>query len=45
MIKYLLLNHIHITYYLALFLPFIAMGPMKFSQPFYTSNGYFIEKN
>ncbi len=29
---YLVFSHIHITYYLALFLPLIAMGPLKFSQ-------------
>jgi hypothetical protein len=41
MIKYLLVSHIHITYYLTLFLPVILMGPMKFSQthkPYYTFN-------
>jgi len=32
MIKYLLLGHTHITYYLALFLWLITMGPLKFSQ-------------
>jgi hypothetical protein len=31
-IKYLLFSHIYISYYLALFLPLIAMGFLKFSQ-------------
>jgi hypothetical protein len=41
MIKYLLFSHIHIIYYLALFLPLIVMGDLKFSQthlkPYYTN--------
>jgi hypothetical protein len=32
MIKYLLFSHIHMMYKLTLFLPLIAMGPLKFSQ-------------
>jgi hypothetical protein len=42
MIKYLLFSHIHITYYLTLFLPLIAMGPLKISenhQTLHTFNG------
>ncbi len=47
MIKYLLFNHIHITYCLTLFLPLIAMGFLKFSQThqtLYILNGYVTKK-
>jgi hypothetical protein len=36
MIKYLLFNHINITYYLTLFLPLIGMGHLNFLQTHHT---------